>query len=643
MEDSGKAGRADNTPEAVLELRQVSKRFMAGKRAIQALRSVSLAVQPGRVTGLIGPDGAGKTTLMRLAVGLLAPDEGEIRTLGFDATHESLAVQASVGYMPQRFGLYEDLTVQENLDLYADLQGVLAGERPGRYEELMRMTGLARFTGRLAGRLSGGMKQKLGLACTLVRPPRLLFLDEPTVGVDPVSRRELWQIVYRLVRQEGMTVLLSTAYLDEAERCEEVILMHDGELIGQGPPRQFSEQARGRTYLVSAPGQRKRVLQARLAAVGPVVDALIQADRVRLVMNSETPPDLATLLPGVTGVSLQPTPPRLEDTFVTLLRKRQAVPGAAAGRTSPIVPERGHYCPQQPPNGSTLRPVLKPSSPSDVAADRNVRAPTSQQPQTGNVNGPVIEVRGVKRRFGNFYAVKGVTFQVERGEVFGLLGANGAGKSTTFRMLCGLLPATEGSLRVAGVDLRHAAAAARARIGYMSQKFSLYGNLSVAENLRFFSSAYGLSGPRQREQIADALAQFELGPMADTNSLDLPLGHKQRLAMACALMHEPEILFLDEPTSGVDPLARREFWSHINSLAEQNVTIMVTTHFMEEAEYCDRLAIMADGEILALGTPEEIKQRQRTPEHPEPTMEDAFIGLIEGTGPQPSQDNSHPL
>jgi ABC-2 type transport system ATP-binding protein len=248
----------------------------------------------------------------------------------------------------------------------------------------------------------------------------------------------------------------------------------------------------------------------------------------------------------------------------------------------------------------------------------------------------VIEVRGVKRRFGDFYAVKGVTFQVGRGEVFGLLGANGAGKSTTFRMLCGLLPATEGALRVAGVDLRHAAARARARVGYMSQRFSLYGNLSVAENLRFFSSAYGLGRDRQREQIDWALAQFELGPMADTNSIDLPLGHKQRLAMACALMHEPEILFLDEPTSGVDPIARREFWSHINSLAEQSVTVMVTTHFMEEAEYCDRLAIMADGEILALGTPEEIKRRQRTAQHPEPSMEEAFIGLIEGKG-APSQ------
>ena len=576
-------------PDPVLVARHLAKAFVAGKRTAHALRDVSLQVLPSRVTGLIGPDGAGKTTLMRLAVGLLAPDQGEIRTLGFDATRDSLMVQANVGYMPQRFGLYEDLTVQENLDLYADLQGLPKAERPGRYEELMRMTGLARFTGRLAGRLSGGMKQKLGLACTLVRPPRLLLLDEPTVGVDPVSRRELWQIVYRLVRQEGMTVLLSTAYLDEAERCGEVLLMHEGEIVGQGPPSRFRDQARGRAYLVSVPSRRKRAVQARLAAAAPVMDALIQGGRVRLVMRSDAPPDLATLLPTEPGLSLQPAQPRLEDSFVTLLRNRQAERGGAVR-------------------------VRRPA------------APVSH----GNGDGPVIEVRGVKRRFGSFYAVKGITFQVGRGEVFGLLGANGAGKSTTFRMLCGLLPATEGVLRVAGVDLRHAAAAARARVGYMSQKFSLYGDAQCPGEPALLQQRLRAAGPRQREQMDWALEEFELGPMADANSLDLPLGHKQRLAMACALMHQPEILFLDEPTSGVDPLARREFWGHINSLAERKVTIMVTTHFMEEAEYCDRLAIMADGEILALGTPEEIKQQQRTAEHPEPTMEDAFIRLIEG-------------
>jgi drug efflux transport system ATP-binding protein len=576
--------------DALLEFGGVSKRFLAGGRTIHALRDVNLIARRGRVTGLIGPDGAGKTTLMRLAVGLLAPDAGQITALGFDATRESLAVQACVGYMPQRFGLYEDLSVQQNLDLYADLQGVPRGDRAGRYEELMRMTGLARFTGRLAGRLSGGMKQKLGLACTLVRPPELLLLDEPTVGVDPVSRRELWQIVYRLVRQEGTTVLLSTAYLDEAERCEEVILMHDGEVLGHGPPAEFRERSRGRAYKVTAPDANKRALQEALAGQSGVVDSLVQGEHVRLVMETGARPVPAQLLPDFPNVSITPVAPRLEDTFVAMLRK-QSQAGASSGRP----------------------------------------AATGSAPRR-NGDGPVIEVTDVKRRFGDFYAVKGVTFHVDRGEVFGLLGANGAGKSTTFRMLCGLLPATEGRLRVAGLDLRRAAAAARARVGYMSQKFSLYGNLSVCENLRFFSSAYNLSGQRQHERLDWALAQFDLEPMADVTSLDLPLGHKQRLAMACALMHEPEILFLDEPTSGVDPLARREFWSRINALAEQHVTVMVTTHFMEEAEYCNRLAIMADGEILTVGTPTEIKARQRTADKPEPTMEDAFISLIETKG-----------
>jgi len=578
----------DGAAQVDLELRGVRKQFAAGGRTLTALRGVSLAVGRGRVTGLIGPDGAGKTTLMRLSVGLLRPDEGTITALGHDAASEPLAVQASVGYMPQRFGLYEDLTVQENLDLYACLQGVPEGEREGRYRELMHMTGLARFTGRLAGRLSGGMKQKLGLACTLVRPPRLLLLDEPTVGVDPVSRRELWQIVYRLVREHAMTVLLSTAYLDEAERCDEIVLLHEGEILGQGRPEQFREPLRGRTFAACAPGIGKRALQKRLAAVPGVLDAVIQADRVRVVAREGAADVPGRLAGAAEGASAEGVEPRLEDAFVALLYGRRAPPGAG-GRT-----------------------------PAPAASSAAAARP-----------GPVIEVRDVSRRFGDFYAVRGATFDVAAGEVFGLLGPNGAGKSTTFRMLCGLLPASAGTLRVAGLDLRHAASAARARIGYMSQKFSLYGNLSVLENLRFFSSAYNLSGARQAERIAWALGEFGLGEFEAMASQDLSLGHKQRLAMACALMHEPDILFLDEPSSGVDPLARREFWSRINTLAEGGVTILVTTHFMEEAEYCDRLAIMADGEVLALGEPAEIKRGQRAQGGPEPTMEDAFISLIE--------------
>ncbi|HJV25902.1 MAG TPA: ATP-binding cassette domain-containing protein [Aromatoleum sp.] len=572
--------------DAVLAAEDLRKSFRAGGRVVTALDGVSLRVAAGSVTGLIGPDGAGKTTFMRLAAGLLVPDAGQVSALGLDSTRDALKVQAALGYMPQRFGLYEDLTVQENLDLYADLQGIPPPARAERYAELMHMTGLARFTQRLAGQLSGGMKQKLGLACTLVRAPRLLLLDEPTVGVDPVSRRELWAILDRLVQNEGMSVLLSTAYLDEAERCAEVILLHDGKVLEQGPPASMSARMKGRTWAVSRPGTHHRDLQSELDGQAGIVDALVQGEHVRVVTTGTALPQAIAEVPGTVA---REVPPRFEDCFIDLLR------GGQDGRVRS--PHINGTVPQERSNGDE----------------------------------PVIRVKGAKRRFGNFWAVDGVDFEIRRGEIFGLLGANGAGKTTTFRMLCGLLPASAGQLEVAGLDLRRAASAARARIGYMSQKFSLYANLSVAQNLEFFASAYGLTGAARAERIAWALEEFALGTTADQISGDLPLGYKQRLAMACALMHRPEILFLDEPTSGVDPLARREFWQRINALARQGVTVLVTTHFMEEAEYCDRLAIMAAGRILATDEPAAIKAHARSPQHPEPSLEDAFIELIEAS------------
>jgi ABC-2 type transport system ATP-binding protein len=568
-----------------LEARAVSKGFRIKGRLVQALDAVSLDVKRGIVTGLIGPDAAGKTTLMRLITGLLLPEAGSVKVLGIDVALDPIGVQELISYMPQRFGLYEDLTVQENLDLYADLQGVPMGLRTGRYAELMHMTGLSPFTGRLAGRLSGGMKQKLGLACTLVRAPRLLVLDEPTVGVDPVSRRELWAIVYRLVEDEGMTVLLSTSYLDEAERCSDVILIHQGKILGQSAPRGFSDPMTGRSYQIKVPDINKKSLQTRVANAPGVVDAIIHGGGIRMVVEEGADP-VATGLPAdISDAGISPVPPRFEDRFVDLLRQQR-----------PVHP-------------------------------RSEAAPQAQAAVAHHDD--IIVVKNVKRRFGDFYAVKDVTFSVKHGEVFGLLGANGAGKSTTFRMLCGLLPASEGALQVAGRDLRRASAGARARIGYMAQRFSLYEDLSVLENLRFFSSAYGLYGKRQRARIDWAMEEFELANYADLKSGDVPLGYKQRLALAAAMMHEPEILFLDEPTSGVDPLARREFWHRINALSAEGVTVLVTTHFMEEAEYCDRLVIMAEGKILAQGTPEEIRKRFRSEDCPEPTLEEAFIGLIE--------------
>ncbi len=574
--------------QVAMAFRQVSQCFAADGRRKQALDTVDFSLAAGQVTGLIGPDGAGKTTLMRLAAGLLVADEGDIEVLGIDVRRDPLAVQSTIGYMPQRFGLYEDLSVAENLDFYADLQGVSAERRRARYDELLPMTGLAPFRRRLAGQLSGGMKQKLGLACALIRAPRLLLLDEPTVGVDPVSRRELWAIIDRQVKTLGMSVLLSTAYLDEAERCDDIVLLHAGRCLGQGPPASFSAAMRGRVFHASSPGQSKRRLQARLNRMPEVIDALVEDEQVRVITRADAPADMPTMVDERGVLSLTEVEPVFEDAFIARLKEE-----ADTGVVAPA-------------------PLVSRSRPARSGDDDHV-----------------ISVRNLERRFGDFVAVKGVSFEVARGEIFGLLGANGAGKSTTFRMLCGLLPVTAGEARVAGVDLRHAAARARARLGYMAQRFSLYVDLTVLQNLRFFASAYDLGPRRARRRIDWALTAFELEAFRQTSARDLPLGYKQRLAMAAALMHEPDILFLDEPTSGVDPLARREFWQRINALAESGVTVLVTTHFMDEANYCDRLLIMADGQVLASGTPAGMKARFRRPDRPSPTMEDAFIALIE--------------
>jgi ABC-2 type transport system ATP-binding protein len=581
--------------DPALRLQNVRHSFHLGRRVITALAGISASAARGAVTGIVGPDGAGKTTLMRLIAGLLRTEAGRIDVLGFDVAREPLAVQARLGYMPQRFGLYEDLSVQQNLDLYADLQNVPKEMRHERYAELLHMTGLGAFTARMAGRLSGGMKQKLGLACTLVNPPELLLLDEPTVGVDPVSRRELWQIIDHLTREAHTTVLFSTAYLDEAERCGAVLLIHEGRLLGSGAPGSFAAEMAGRSFFATASLGRRR-LQARLAEVPGIVDAVIQGSRVRVVTAVAAPPDTTTLIAEAPDLSLTPTPPRFEDSFVARLRT--------------------HH--EESRSGDHA-----------VATESRAVSDFPSVPAPPAAAEAVITVEHLTRRFGDFVAVNDVTFDVSHGEIFGLLGANGAGKSTTFRMLCGLLPPSDGRLRVAGFDLRTAAAPARGRIGYMAQKFSLYGDLSVGQNLRFFSSAYRLAGARQKARIEWAVTEFGLGPMLDATARDLPLGFKQRLALACALMHEPEILFLDEPTSGVDPLARREFWRRINALAEAGVTVLVTTHFMEEAEYCDRLVIMAEGRILTEGTPESIKTAARRADLADPTMEDAFISVIE--------------
>jgi len=581
----------------VITLDCVTKRFTPGRRVVTALDGLSATINGGRITGLVGPDGAGKTTLMRLITALLKPDQGALTVLGLDSVAEPQEIQSRLGYMPQRFGLYEDLSVIENLELYADLQGLVGAERRQRIDRLMAFTGLGPFRRRLAGRLSGGMKQKLGLGCTLVHPPRLLLLDEPSVGVDPVSRRELWQIVQTLVG-EGMSVLWATAYFDEAERCAEVLLLNEGKLLAQGPPEIFGARLKGRTFAIRLEGVDRRAVLHDLQQLAPVADAIVKGRDVRVLL---TPTGEAAALERYCRqqaegtAQLRPVEPAFEDAFVDLVRAGQ--PGG-----------------QFPETRRSAAPAV-----------------------AGASGKTVIKVAGLVRRFGDFTAVDGIDFSVTRGEIFGLLGPNGAGKSTTFKMLCGLLPPSDGKALVLDIDLRRAAAAARARIGYMAQKFSLYGNMSVVQNMRFFASAYGLDGAVRQRKIEASLEEFQLGPYVDAISENLPLGYKQRLALACAIMHEPGVLFLDEPTSGVDPLVRREFWNRINAMAAAGVTVMVTTHFMEEAEYCDRIGIIYRGRLVAAGTPEELRQAHRTPARPEPSLDDAFVDLIQ------HYDREHPL
>lgn len=551
-------------------IRDVTKQFPGAETP--ALNKISAEIRSGEVCGLVGADGAGKTTLLRLLAGLLEPTDGKIEVTGLDSVKESDAIHGRIGYMPQRFGLYEDLTVLENLKLYADLRGVVGEEKSEAFERLLRFTDLARFTKRLAGALSGGMKQKLGLACALIRKPQLLLLDEPSVGVDPISRRELWKMVGDLV-DDGIGVVWSTAYLDEAELCDTVILLNEGQLLHDGKPSDLTQRVQGRMFLVDgiAENERRNVL-ANYLREDAIIDGVIQGKSLRLLVKE------GKTLPALAGMS-QPTAPRFEDAFIDRL-------GGGPGGDSAL-------------------------------AEKMVTI-------TGDDYTAVIEATNLTKKFGTFTAADNVSFEVRRGEVFGLLGPNGAGKSTAFKMMCGLLQPTSGQAKVTGLDLKTATSQARSKIGYMAQKFSLYGDLSVRQNLEFFAGIYGLTRKKKRESIGNMIDTFTLHPYLKTSASMLPLGFKQRLALACAVMHEPAVLFLDEPTSGVDPITRREFWTHINGMVEKGVTVMVTTHFMDEAEYCDRIALIYRGRVIASGSPDSLKS-----ESDAATLEDAFIGLIE--------------
>ncbi len=559
-----------------ISIESLSKKFK--RSGVEALSNISAKIKSGCVTGIVGPDGAGKTTLLRLLAGLLKPSSGSIEISGQQISN----IREILSYMPQRFGLYEDLTVIENLTLYSDLHGMKEKEKKESFARLLSFTGLAPFKERYAGNLSGGMKQKLGLACCLISTPLILLLDEPSVGVDPISRNELWQIVNDISRG-GVTILWSTSYLDEAEKCSEVLLLDEGRLLYKGNLSELSKNENTSAYLVELKNQKnKRRFALECQKREDILDCTIQGSRVRIVMR-----DYATSTPQFEeAVSVTRTTSRFEDAFIKMT------------------------------GGMSKEKVISAKMGNIAQKD---------ELQTGEV---IVEAKGLTKKFGNFTAVDGVSFKVGRGEVFGLLGPNGAGKSTIFKMMCGLLKATSGWARISGIDLLNATAKAREKIGYMAQKFSLYGDLKVIDNLNFFGGIYGLKGEELKNVVFNILDGFQLSSLKDEKSNNLPLGFKQRLSLACAIMHNPTVLFLDEPTSGVDPMTRREFWGRINTMVEGGVSIIVTTHFIDEAEYCDRIALIYAGKIIACETPDEIKRSVVSDEMKYPTLETAFIELI---------------
>lgn len=549
-----------------------------------ALEQVSVNFSSGQIIGVVGPDGAGKTTFIRLLAALLLPTHGNIEIAGYDTVEDAEFIHYLTGYMPQRFGLYEDLTVIQNLNLYADLRGVNGQERKEAFEKLLHFTGLVPFSDRLARNLSGGMKQKLGLACALIKKPTVLLLDEPSVGVDPLSRRELWKMVQSLISEE-ITVFWSTSYLDEAERCHSVLLLSEGNVLYTGSPQELNKRVEGRVFKVTEIAGDRRKLLFELLKDPNILDGVIQGRDLRILMKNHSS------LSQSIQAKIEPTQPRFEDAFIDIL-------GGGPGGKSELAERAAEV--------------------KDKAAD-------------------MVVAENLTKKFGNFTAADKISFQVRKGEIFGLLGPNGAGKSTIFKMLCGLLRPTDGKAIVCGLDLQVALGDARAEIGYMAQKFSLYGNLTVQQNLEFFAGIYNLTNAQKEKAVEQMIEIFALQPFLEQSADSLPLGFKQRLSLACATMHNPSLLFLDEPTSGVDPLTRREFWNHINGLVGKGVTILVTTHFMDEAEYCDRIALIYRGKIIALETPNQLKDLVRSNQNPNPTLEDAFVKMIE------EYDTNHPI
>ena len=544
-------------PDPIIDVKDLSRSY-GRRRKVEAVRQVSLQVGRGEVFGMIGPDGAGKTSIIQILAGVLRADGGSAMVEDIDVNRSPERVKGRIGYMPQGLGvnLYESLSVAENIEFFRDLRKLAADVYERNRADLLNMTRLAPFVNRRAGNLSGGMRQKLALICTLIHLPDVILLDEPTTGVDPISRQEFWQIIRRLVEERRVTVLLTTSYMDEAERCHRIGLLHSGSILWQGTPGEIKDKAQGRYAKIIAEPQ--SVALDTLRERNDVLSTEVFGDEVHVRYEGDLPQIESQLTSkSVRILSSEPLQPTLEDVFLQFLtagkQKTPRLPVAPSGRLSPLS----------------------------------------------------IECDGVTRRFGDFVAVDNVQLRVERGEIFGLLGPNGAGKTTLIKMMCGLLQPTSGNIKVVGLDIRSDKERIWTQIGYMSQQFSLYRDISVRQNLRLYADLYGVKGTNFSSMMSSlGLAQFE-----SRLAGDLPAGLRQRLSLLCAVLHGPPVLFLDEPTSGVDPLARRTFWDLIHSLArDSSVTILVSTHYMDEATHCDRLGLMNQGRLIAVDSPAGLKR-----------------------------------
>ena len=563
----GEAALVSAAPEPLIRLRGFGKRY----RKEVAVDGVELEIRRGEIYGLIGPDGAGKSSLMKAVAGVLSFEAGEVEVFGVRLDSEAAAerIKGRIGFMPQGLGLnlYAELSVEENIDFFAQLREVPADRLAERKRRLLAMTRLAPFRDRPMKHLSGGMKQKLGLVCTLIHEPELVILDEPTTGVDPVSRRDFWAILAELLRERGITALISTAYMDEAARFHRLSLMYEGRVLAAGEPDGIRQVVPGTLVTLQARPQiealrRLREHYPQVEAVGPQLRVFVEE-----AQSAEAEAAVRRELEGLEVTAVMADEPELEDAFVALLRRR-GLAGKATAEASLLVGD-------DPPAGGAV----------------------------------AIEARELTRDFDGFRAVDRVSFRVAQGEIFGLLGANGAGKTTVIKMLTGILPPSGGEGQVAGAEMRSAGQAIKERIGYMSQAFSLYQDMTVLENIRLYARIYAVPRRQLEKRIQWVITMAGLQGVEQRLTGRLPMGIRQRLALGCALVHRPRVLFLDEPTSGVDPVGRRRFWDILVKMARlEGVAILVTTHYMSEAEHCDHLALMHAGRIIADDPPERLKQ-----------------------------------